>query len=47
MGAITEIAQALHLTRHDTEAVDRIIRDLLNAAADEIDALGPMPGETE
>lgn len=47
MGAITEIAQALHLTRHDTETVDRVIRDALNQAADEIDGLGPMPGEKE
>jgi phage terminase Nu1 subunit (DNA packaging protein) len=46
MGAVTEIAQALHLTRHDTETVDRVIRDALNAAADEIDGLGPMEGET-
>ncbi len=47
MGAVTEIAQALHLTRHDTETVDRVIRDALTQAADEIDALGPMEGERE
>jgi phage terminase Nu1 subunit (DNA packaging protein) len=45
MGAITEIAQALHLTRHQTETVDRLIRDALTQAADEIDGLGPMEGE--
>jgi phage terminase Nu1 subunit (DNA packaging protein) len=45
MGAISTISQALHLTRHNTEIVDRIIRDALNAAADEIDGLGPMTGE--
>jgi phage terminase Nu1 subunit (DNA packaging protein) len=45
MGTITEISQTLNLTRHQTEIVDRIMRDALNAAADEIDGLGPMPGE--
>ena len=47
MGCITGIAQALHLTRHDTETVDRILRDALTQAADAIDALGPMGGEKE
>lgn len=47
MGAVTEIAQALHLTRHQTETVDRILRDALTQAADAIDALGPMEGEKE
>jgi phage terminase Nu1 subunit (DNA packaging protein) len=42
MACVTEIAQALNLTRHQTETVDRILRDALNAAADEIDSLGDI-----
>ena len=47
MGTITELAQALNLTRHQTETVERIMRDALNAAADKIDGLGPMEGEEQ
>jgi phage terminase Nu1 subunit (DNA packaging protein) len=43
LAAPTAIAQALaHLTRHDIETIDRILRDALSQAADAIDGLGDI-----
>lgn len=48
LSAVSAIAQALsHLTRHDVDTIDRILRDALTQAADEIDGLGDIGPQGE